>query len=94
MKSLGQARFPLTRPQTFDPPPGGSADRPAIGAGADGAAQPELLGRAGLVAGGAEAADVAVVVAAPLGERNDMVGHRGFPNDAPGGAVPAERLGT
>ena len=91
---MGQARFPLPRPQTFDPPPGGSADRPAIRASADRPAQAELFGSPSGMAFGAEAADVAVVIAAALGERDDMVGHRGCPNNAPGGAVPAERLGT
>ena len=53
----------------------------------------ELLGRAGLVAVGAEAADVTVLVAATLGERHDVVGHGGFADEAPGSAVLAERLG-
>ena len=70
-----------------------SAARPAIGAGADGPAKPELLGRACLMAVGAEAADVAVVVAATMGERHDVVGHCGFPNYASACAVPAEGLG-
>ena len=74
-------------------PPGGSADRPALGAGTDRAAQPELLGRAIPVAVSAEAADVAVVIAAILGERKDVVGNCGLANNAPGGAVPAERFG-
>ncbi len=76
----------------FRSAPRGLADRPAIGAGADRPAQPELLGRAGLVAGGTEAADVGVIVAAALVERHDVVGDGGFPNDAPRGAVPAEWL--
>ena len=52
----------------------------------------ELLGGACLVAVGAEAADVGVVVAAALGERHDVVGHGGFADEAPGSAVLAERL--
>jgi len=52
----------------------------------------ELLGRAGLVAVGAEAADVAVLVAAALGKRHDVVGHGGFADEVPGSAVLAERL--
>jgi len=52
----------------------------------------ELLGRAGLVAVGAEAADVAVLVAAALCERHDVVGHGGFADEVPGSAVLAERL--
>jgi hypothetical protein len=54
----------------------------------------ELLGRACPVAVGAKAADVAVLVAAAMGERHNVVGHCGFANNALGGAVPAERLGT
>lgn len=42
---------------------------------------------------GAEAADVAVVVAATTGERDDVVRHGGLANDALGGTVPAERFG-
>ena len=53
----------------------------------------KLLGRAGLMAVGAEAADVAVLVAAALGERHDVVGHGGFADETPGSAVLAERLG-
>ncbi|ALC12700.1 hypothetical protein LH20_12130 [Sphingopyxis sp. 113P3] len=41
-----------------------------------------------------EAADVAVVIAAALGERNDMVGDRSLADDASARAVPAERFGT
>lgn len=52
----------------------------------------ELLGRAGLMAVGAEAADVAVLVAAALGERHDVVGHGGFADETPGSAVLAEWL--
>lgn len=52
----------------------------------------ELLGRAGLVAVGAEAADVTVLVAAALGKRHDVVGHGGFADEVPGSAVLAERL--
>ena len=74
-------------------PPGvRSPAGPAIRAGADGPAKPELLGRACLVAVGAEAADIAVIVGATLGQRHDVVGHRGFPNDASACAVPAERF--
>ena len=53
----------------------------------------ELLGGACLVAVGAEAADVAVIVAATLGERNDMVRYCGFPDDPLGDTVPAQRFG-
>jgi hypothetical protein len=53
----------------------------------------ELLGRSGLVAVGTEASDVAVVIAAALGERHDVVGHGGFADEASGSAVLAERLG-
>ena len=42
---------------------------------------------------GAEAADVAVVVATAFGERNDVVRYCGFPDDPLGGTVPAERFG-
>ncbi len=53
----------------------------------------ELLGRASLVAVGAEAADVAVLVAAALSERHDVIGHDGFADETPGSAILAERLG-
>lgn len=53
----------------------------------------ELLGRPGLMAVGAEAADVAVLVAAAFGERHDVVGHGGFADKAPGCTVAAERFG-
>ena len=52
----------------------------------------ELFGRAGLMAVGTETADVAVLVAAALGERHDVVGHGGFADETPGSAVLAERL--
>ena len=41
---------------------------------------------------GTETADVAVVVAAALGERYNVVRHGGLANDALGSAVPAERF--
>lgn len=53
----------------------------------------ELLGRAGPMAVGAKAADVAVLVRATLGQRHDVVGNGGFADEAPGSAIPAERLG-
>ena len=53
----------------------------------------ELLGRTGLVAVGAEAADVAVLVRATVGQRHDVVGHGGLPYPTLRNTVPAERLG-
>ena len=54
----------------------------------------KLLGRAGLVAVGAETADVAVLVRTTLGERHDVVGHGGLPYSTLRSAVPAERFGS
>ena len=54
----------------FSPPPGvRSAARPAIGAGADRPAEPELLGRACLVAVGAQISRVRVTVIAAQRQR-------------------------
>ncbi len=53
----------------------------------------ELLGRAGLVAVGAEAADVAIVVRAIVGQLHDVVGHGGLQYPTLRRTVPAERLG-
>ena len=53
----------------------------------------ELLGRAGLMAVGAKAANVAVIVRAAQGERHDMVRHAGLADGTLGSAVPAEGLG-
>ncbi len=75
------------------PPPVRSGAGPAVRTGGDRPAMTELLGRAGPVAVGAEAADVAVLVRATLGQRHDVVGNGGFADEAPGSAIPAERLG-
>ena len=78
----------------FRPAPRGSADGPAVRTGRNRSAMTELLGRAGLVAVSAETADVAVIVAATLGERHDVVGHGGLPYSTLRSAVPAERFGS
>jgi hypothetical protein len=52
----------------------------------------ELLGRACLVAVGAQAADVAVIVRAALNERHDVVRYAGLSDGTLGSAVSAERL--
>lgn len=54
----------------------------------------ELLGRPDLVAGPAQASDVAVVVAAAEGEGLDVVGHGGSGHAALVFAIPAERFGV
>ena len=89
---MDHARFPPPKPQTFAPPPAWSTDRPPVGSHGDRPALAELFGSPLGVALGAKAADVAVLVAAAMGERHDVVRHRGFANDALGSAVAAERL--
>lgn len=63
-------------------------DRPAIRACADGPTKPELLGSACPVAVSTQAANVAVVVAATLGERHDVVRY-GRLSDYPGAGTIA-----
>ncbi len=53
----------------------------------------ELLGGANPVTVSTKAADVGVIVAAILAQRDDVVGHRGCPDEALGSTVPAEWLG-
>ena len=52
----------------------------------------ELLGRAGLVAVGAQAADIAFLIRTAAAQRHDVVRDCGFANDASASAVPAERF--
>ena len=52
----------------------------------------ELLGRAGQMAVGAEAADVAVLVRPTVGQRHDVVGHGGLLYPTLRSAVLAEWL--
>ena len=54
----------------------------------------ELLGRAGLMAVGAEAADVAVFVRSAVGKRHDVVRHSRLAHYPGAGTIPAEGLGA
>ncbi len=72
------------------PPPVRSGAGPAIRAGRNRPAMTELLGRAGLMAVGTEAADVAVLVRATVGQRHDVVGHGGLPYPTLRSTVPAK----
>ena len=68
----------------------GSADRPPVGAHGNRPALAELFGSPLRMALGAEAADVAVLVAAALGERHDVVRHGRLADNPGGGAIAAE----
>lgn len=72
----------------------GGVERPAVNIAAVRYAVAELLSRPDLVAGCAEAADVVVDIRTVAGQRDDVVGHRRWSEDAVRKAISAERLGV
>jgi hypothetical protein len=70
----------------------GGVERPAVDVAAVHYAVAELLCGSDLMARGTEAADVGVDIRTVAGQRDDMVGHRRWSEDALGVAVATQRL--